>query len=151
MAKVLDSYNKSSLLRVKIKFNSEIIKFNLFKELKINDNILDTELLSQAKYYGFILMLFGKLKTQFELIKNDRKSLGSKLYVKYKKEVVNGRPINDEVAKSKVLINKEYIQLTKDCIKAKDDVDTIYACMKAFEQRKDLLQTLSSNTRKFNR
>jgi hypothetical protein len=47
-----------------------------------------------------------------------------------------------------VVSRKSYVKITNMCIKAKDDADTIYAAVRAFEQRKDLLQTISSNRRR---
>lgn len=139
----------SSLPNIRIKYGGEVFKFNLFEELSINEKILDKEIKEQPSYYGFLFMLHKKLKTRFETLKQDRIRLEAELFLQYKNEKQpNGRPLNDEMAKASVLIDKEYVRLTNLCIKAKDDEDSIYACVQAFSQRKDLIQTLSSNNRK---
>lgn len=144
----LKKYKSSSLNNIRIKFNGEVIKFNLFEEVTISQNMIDKEIRVQPSHYAFLLLLHKKLLTQFEDLKLERTKIYSQKFLQAKSELHNGRPLNDDMCKAHANSDEEFVMATKRCIKAKDDADTIYACVKAFEQRKDLLQTLSSNLRK---
>lgn len=132
---------------VSITYNGEKIKFNLGKEVQIDEDDLEKELQGQPNKYGFLLLLHKKLLTEFEIAKTTKKKKWAHLYLKAKEEMRNGRPINDDMAKASADSNSKYIELCLRCIKIKDSADTIFAAVKAFEQRKDLMQTLSSNIR----
>lgn len=143
------SHRKSGVLQVHIKYGKEVIKFNLWQELRIDEDKLNSELTKQANKYGFLLMLHKKLLTQFEELKVNRKEVFGRLFSEAKKSIVKatGRPMSDDTAKIWVEAHKDYTHITRQCIKAKDDADAIFACVRAFEQRKDLIQSLSSNIR----
>lgn len=144
----LSDYKTSRLNRITIKWEGETIKFNLFDELKISEAALMKEIKVQPSYYSFLLMLHKKLLTKFEDLKVQRETRYYTAFLQAKEEKNAGRPLNDDVCKARAKTDKEYQILTKACIKVKDDADAIYSCVKGFEQRKDLLQTLSSNIRK---
>lgn len=149
MGKLKDTIRASKIPYIRIKYGEELLKFNLFDELRINENLLDKEVKDQPGYYGFLLLLHKKLLTRFETLKNERVKIKAQLFVKYKEKIGNGgRPLNDETVKAMVDKDKKFQEITEQCIKARDDADTIYACVRSFEQRKDLIQTLSSNNRK---
>lgn len=140
---------KSNLGNVEIQYGNELIKFNLPYELKIHgEEFINDDLKQQSTLYGFLLMLHKKLLTSFEHAKTERKRTFGVLMFKAKEEKLNGRPLSDDLSKAWVEKHIKYIKATKHCIEIKDNADTIYSCVKAFEQRKDLMQTLSSNTRK---
>lgn len=146
----LKEYQKSKVNRIKIQYGKETFEFNLFEELKINETIIDRELKEQPSHYGFILLLQKKLTTRFEDLKLERKKIWGELTIKAKSKMQQNtqRPYTDDMCKAWVESHKLYILASQNCIRAKDDADSIFACVKAFEQRKDLLQTISSNRRK---
>ena len=147
----LRDHSKSQLNKINITLSGEHFKFNLFQELIIGeDEFLNDNLKTQPSYYGLLLVLHKKLLTSFEELKTERKRIYGKLFFKAKRETLNNRPLSDDLAKCWVEKHKEFIFISRQCIKAKDNADTIYACVKAFEQRKDLMQTLASNRRKEN-
>lgn len=147
----LNKYRKSELNHIHIKLGREVIQFNLWKELQINEEAIEDELKTQPSYYAFLTTLHKKLLTQFEHLKVDRKKLAATLYLKAKGETHQGRPLNDEMCKASVEKNPKYIRISRACIKAKDDADAILSAVRGFEQRKDNLQTLSANRRQENR
>lgn len=147
---MLKNYKKSGLNTISITYNGEKIRFNLFRELRITDANIDREIKYQPSHYGFLALLHKKLLTRFEELKTEKNRLWGHLYLSAKEKVHAGRPYNDEMCKAYADSHKKYIAAHKACIQAKDDADTIFAIVKAFEQRKDLIQTLSSNNRKFN-
>jgi hypothetical protein len=143
-------FRGSKVSNISIKYGSELHRFNLIDIVQINEHTIERELKRQPGYYGFCLLLQKKLTTLHEELKQERKRLYGKLYLRAKSHLKsdNGRGYSDEAAKAYVLCNKEYVRITKACIESKDHADTMWAVIRAFEQRKDLMQTISSNKRK---
>lgn len=101
--------------------------------------------------YGFALLLQKKLNSNFERLRQDRKKTYGRLYLKAKERLTSKqtkRGYSDEAARAYVLCHPTYVNLTTQCIEAKDMADTMFAVIRSFEQRKDLMQTISSNNRK---
>jgi hypothetical protein len=144
----LKEYRRSSVNRISINYGGEKITFSLWNEVKIDEAAIERELKDQPSHYGFLLLLQKKLNTRFEQLKRARERRYGRLLIKAKEKRVGPRLMNDETAKAWVVSRKSYVKITNMCIKAKDDADTIYAAVRAFEQRKDLLQTISSNRRR---
>lgn len=148
MSRLIKNHQGLSFLSINITYGKEKISFNLLNELRVSEESINTELKLQPSKYGFCLLLHKKLLTQYELLCKQRKKLWGKLFYEAKEtKGANGRLMSDDLAKAYVEKHKRYIEVTEACIKAKDDADTIYACIKSFEQRKDVIQTLSSNLR----
>lgn len=147
----LDKYSETStLMDIQIRYNSEKFKFNLFDEVKVKESQITSELMEQPTKYGFLTLLHThliKLHGDKELSVN---RAFAKAYVKYKKEINKdtGRPNSDDVAKAKAEIEPEHVRLQDELLQTKFDMGRINACVRAFEQRKDILQTLSANRRK---
>lgn len=118
-------------------------------ELKISEAIISTEIKNQPSKYGFLLLLHKKLLTAFEEAKLKRGKIIGMLTLEGKEKLQphTNRPFTDDMVKAWVESHKKYLEASQACIAAKDAADAIYACVKGFEQRKDLLQTLSSNQR----
>lgn len=143
-------FRGSIISNITIKYGNEVHRFNLIDIVEITEYTIDREMKRQPGYYGFCLLLQKKLTTLYERARQKRKRLYGKLYLRAKSNLKSesGRGYSDEAAKAYVLCNKEYIRATEACITAKDHADTMWAVIKAFEQRKDLMQTISSNKRK---
>ena len=147
----LDKYaENSTLMDIFIKYNTEKFKFNLFEEIKIKESQISLELMDQPTKYGFLTLLHTnliKLHGDKELSVN---RAYAKAYVKYKKEnnKETGKPNPDELCKQMAEIDQDYCKYQDELIQAKFDMNRINACVRSFEQRKDILQTLSANKRK---
>lgn len=148
----LEKYaKKSQLMNISVKLGEELFKFNLFEELVVDENIINEEVRSQPTIAGFLSSLAVKL----DRIKEDKLAESDKIYhrlfVKFKKAKNDmGRPNTDDMAKSLTLSHKNYIESTNKYRQAKENSDLIRACVKVFEQRSFLIQTLSANIRKSN-
>ena len=95
------------------------------------------------------------LSVKLERIKDDKEASMNKtyhkLFVKYKSEVAdNGRFPSDDLTKSMVIINKVYQKDLQEYLQAKENANTIKACVTAFQERAYLIQTLSANIRNKN-
>ncbi len=150
MSRLKQYARKSDLMNIKIRYGEEVFKFNLYKETKIDVDSLDRELKEQPSSYSFLTMLHKKLikvKATKEALK-DRAF--ARAYVLHKTAIDDstGRATSKEVAKEKAQINKNFIKSQDEFIQATHDCNIIDSCVRAFEQRKDILQTLSANHRK---
>lgn len=140
---------KSDLMNVKIRYGDETFKFNLYLETKIDIDSLDRELKEQPSSYSFLIMLHKKL-IKVKAVKEALKDRAyAKAFVLYKTSIDDStnRTMSKEVAKEKAQINKAFIKAQDEHIQAVHDCNIIEACVRAFEQRKDILQTLSANHR----
>jgi|LSQX01.2.fsa_nt_gb hypothetical protein len=150
MKKLIKYSEKSNLMNIRIKMGPEIFRFNLFEELKVNENFINDEIASQPTIQGFLGTLFVKL----DRIKSDKEAEVEKVYaelfVKYKGEVDKeiGRFPSDDMAKQKVLKSERYQKALAAHIEAKENAQLIKNCLETFEQRAFLIQTLSANIRK---
>lgn len=147
--KKLNKYRKSSINIVHINYGGKTFNFNIYEETKISEEAMEAEIKTQPSKYAFLFILHKKLLARFETLKQNREQLYARLYGQSKSRVqASGRAYTDEASKAWVEGHKKYKTITEACIKAREDADILQGCVRAFEQRKDLLQTLSSNIRK---
>lgn len=150
MSRINKYAGKSGLMDIHIQLGTEVFRFNLFEELAISEARINTEILEQASSYAFLGMLHKKLvraakDQELEVVK--QYNLG---YIRFKKEMneETGKPINDDLAKAKSATTKEYIEACNRAGEIQEKANLIKVCVDAFEQRKDLIQTISANLRK---
>lgn len=149
MGKLLKYANKSNLMNIEIRIGAEKFKFNLYEELSINNANINDEITIQPQVYGFLGMVVAKLVKALEEAEANKKRISAKLYLKYKdqKAANTGRPNSDDVCKALVENSGVYKKYVGRYLLAKEQLQTIQHSLEAFKQRKDLLQTLSSNNR----
>ena len=141
-------------MEVNIVFNGETIKFNLNDELKISETRMANELKEQPSIYAYISILHKKLIIQHESFEVKLSKMYGKLFNNYKASKTSKhyeqthRPPSDDVCKNYVLGATDYVDLQKKVLKAKEDMLTLGSIVRRFEQRADLIQTLSANMRK---
>lgn len=137
-------------MRVKVSFGKELFEFNLNEELIVNENKINTEVKEQPNSYAFLSMLAKKLLRVYKDSEKQMEKKFSELYVKYKKKLnpATQRPYDKDYAYHIANSNPDYQELKDKFLKAKSDYDTIETCVKSFEQRAFLIQTLSANIRK---
>lgn len=146
----LDKYLiKTDLFQIIVIEGKKETTFNLARELKVSELQINEELKRQPSKYGFALFLHGKLKTNFEELKLERKKIRGRLYRKAKQTKVpsTGRPMSDDAAKAYVESHPQFLKISRRCIRAKDEADQMYSVVRAFEQRSNLIQSISSNLR----
>lgn len=145
----LSNYRKSDINIIDITYGGKRFRFNIWEEVKITEANVESEIKGQASRYAFVFTLHKKLLAKFETKKHERKAAFGRLLSQAKSKVQkNGRPYTDDAAKGWVESHKEYVGLTRECIQIREQADVLLGCVRAFEQRKDLIQTLSSNLRK---
>lgn len=145
--KRISAYKTSPIFVISVNYGGELVSFNLARELRIDIDQIDEELRKQPNHYGFCLLIHKTLLSKFETYKMLRKKTYGRLFIAAKSKKVNGRFMSDDVAKCYVESHPKYINISMKCIKTKDEADKMYSCIRAFEQRKDLMQSISSNRR----
>lgn len=152
MKKLYRYSEKTDLMNIRIKIGTELFKFNLFEELKVNENHLNDEIAHQPPIQAFL----GTLQTKLERIRADKEAELNKIYanlfdlIKSSIEESTHRPPSDDLAKQKVIKNKKYQEALKNYSEAKENYNIIRNCVESFSQRGFLIQTLSANIRKAN-
>jgi len=146
---LLDQAKKSPMMRVRIRIGDETIKFNLAEELNFsNENNMDAYVKNHATQYSFLLMVRSKLIKIKNQAEKEAEELYSKAWAKAKNESTGGRAPANDLCDHKAKVNKKYVAAINILNSTKENLNDVEACIKGFETRKDLLQTLSANRRK---
>lgn len=154
MRKLSSIAEKSSLMFVSITYNGEKIRFNLNEELKIVENNISKDLTSQPRIYAFLSTLHKKLIIQYEGLEAQKNKLYGKLFNSYKISKTTKhyealrRPPSDDICTNLVNTNSQFTELVEKTLQAKQDMLMMASIVRAFEQRADLLQTISANRRR---
>jgi len=151
--KRLEKYAQvSDLMNISIRYGNEKFHFNLFEETKIDENKINYEIKIQPSIYGFLGMLHKKLFRIAKDKKVEMEKIYAKLYVRFKKQIdpETQRLYPKETAQYRATKNSEYQNKIKEYHDAEEKANIIEICTKSFEQRSNLIQTLSANIRKEN-
>lgn len=134
---------------ISIQMGNEKIDFNLFQELTINSADINHEVTRQAQLYGFLGLVAARLTRELERRENSKDKIYERLYVQYKgqKSSATNRVNSDDLCKAKATVHSKYQSALKKYIQVKYDLKRINQALDAFKQRKDLMQTFSSNNR----
>jgi hypothetical protein len=138
---------KSPIMNIKIRYKDEIFKFNLNEEMRVDEGHVNQKIKSHIRGHAFLNVLAVKLKIQYSQAKKALARHESSLLMKFKEK---GRTI----AEAESLMYKKHPELQKqedELLALEEFKDTIDACLKSFEMRKDLLQSLSANVRRENK
>lgn len=153
MSKKLQKYaSTSDLMNISIKYGGKTYKFNLFEELQVSEAQVNRELKTQASSYSFLTTLHKSLVKQYEQAEARKKKVYAQLYVKLKTQSnTGGRPPSDDLVKQQVESNKLYQKVVNNTIQYKYQMGILESAVRSFEQRKDILQSLSANLRNENK
>jgi len=148
--KLLDLAKESKLNNIRIKLGKETIRFNLFEELIVNENKLTDESLEQPLVYGYLGMVHQKLTRLCADAQQEVDKLKSLALVRAKgvADPLSLRAKSKELAEAEAEIDEEYQDALTTLHTLKHQKGILYTCLKSFEQRKDLIQTVSANVRK---
>lgn len=143
----------SSLMDITINWEKQRFKFNLHQELVISEEKINKEVTDQPSSYAFINMLWKKLVLKAEEAKIHWEKTESKEYIRFKKKVNEdtNRPYADDLAKASSKASSLTALAYEEYRKAKNEANTLETCVKAFEMRASLIQTLAANQRSENR
>lgn len=139
---------KSDLTRIVLRVNGEKITFNLYEEVRIQSNNVNKDILAQPRLYGFLGEVHARLVQKMETAEAEKNKVYAKMYIHFKEQKGDsGRNLSDDYAKAKAESSSKYQIAVRYWINSKYEVKRILNCLEAFKQRKDLIQSLSSNLR----
>lgn len=144
MTKLVGFAETSKIMDVAVQYKEEKFEFNLDAELKISESSINSHLKGHVRGYAFLSMLHVKLKIKYRDQGKRIQRLKSKLIYKYK-------PLYKTVTEAEAVMYKEHKELREmedDLLRIEELRDIIEVCVRSFESRKDLLQSLSANNRK---
>jgi len=153
MRKLRDISKTSKVNEIKIKYEGETFRFNLNEELSINTAKINTELKEQPSYYGFLLLLRNRLLTQKEDLERQSDKRYAHVYLRTAEKInpKTNRPFSDKAAIQTAMEDTEYNNIRTKFIQAKQNYNDINSCVVSFEQRAQLIQSLSANLRNENK
>ena len=139
----------SDLMEVEIIYNGKRHRFNLYDELQIKEAAINTNLKTHASSYAFLTMLLAKMLELKKEVETRRKKTYGHLYMRYKDELKsgNGRPISDDATKIRIEANSRYVEKTKELNSIENTILILQNCVRSFEIKQTLLQSLSANIR----
>lgn len=149
MGKIHD-YLNSRVLRLKLTYKGEKIDIDLAKELVINRSEISQALRSQPLSYGFLTGLHAHLKKDERRAELEYKRAYSDRYIRLRKKTnpTTNRPYSDDMCKEMANLDTKVRLLENEAVSLKSKVLIVESAIRSFEQKKDMLQTLSANSRK---
>lgn len=128
-------------LRIIDESKQELV-FDMRNELKINESILQQEMLEQPSKYIYWSSLLEKLKYYQEMEELNLEVIWAKLDGKAREEIKakSEKPTKDQV-ESYIKQQEEYLNQKKVCLHYTHIIGRLQRIVKAFEQRKDMLQS----------
>jgi len=144
MSKKLVGYAKTSdIMNIEVKYGKQVFKFNLDEELRISEDNLNGEIKTHVRSYAFLSMLHKKLSIQ---VVEEEKALRILTNQKVNK-LMSAGGVNITTAKSQTSTSPQVIAKENTIAKMNELRDYVGVAVNSFSIRKDLLQSLSANTR----
>lgn len=148
MSKINKTASTDKLMVLDLTYKGKRYRFNMYEELQIKEINIDKAIKEHPSSYFFLLTLRTNLESNKRLLDAARKRTWNKVYKKEKAYNTGGRPQSDDLCKAKAEASLDYKEATKEWVEAEKAYSLIDNAVKAFEERKALIQTLSANLRK---
>ena len=132
---------------LKVRYEGKVITINITKELSINENIINSQLKESPSSYAFLCMLRNKYIRERDSLERERDIAYSEAWLYYKQSDSN---MNNDTAKHKANTNKKYLSISEKWGRANSKAENLISVCRAFENRENILRTLSANLRKEN-
>lgn len=136
---------KSDIL--KVKYQGKIIRINITKELSINESIINSQLKDSPSSYAFLCMLKNKYIKERDKLDREKEIAYSEAWLYYKS---SDSKMNNDTANHKANTNKKYISIYNKWQKISNIAENLISICRAYENRENILRTISANLRKEN-
>ncbi len=136
---------KVNFNKLKVKFQGNDLEIDLNKELKINEDIINSQLCDSPSSYYVLCSLRDKYIKERNALEREKDEAYSQLWVYYKD--ANERWNNDYVT-NKVISSKKYSSIYERYLKAEARASQFISLCKAYESRTDILRTINANLRR---
>jgi len=134
----------SDMMNIEVVYGTQTFKFNLDEELRIDESAINKHIKGHVRSYAFLSMLYVKLKIK-------QRDQGRVIKRIYNNLIAEYKPKYKTITEAEAVMRKESKKLreAEDLLgKIEEQHDLIGVAVRSFEARKDLLQSLSANTRK---
>lgn len=128
----------------KVSYNGKIYHIDLAEELAIDENMVNTSLKKSPSNYSLLVIIRDRLIYKRDKLEKEKDAAYSKAWLYYKES----SNINNEMASHKAEGNSAYKGAMERYLKAKHKADELIALCRAYENRENILRTLSANLRK---
>lgn len=129
---------------LKILFQGKTYEIDLDQELMIDENMVNQSLRKSPSNYALLTMVRDRLVFKRDKLEKEKDQAYSKAWLYYKE---SGN-VNNETATHKAESNKAYQGALKRWLKADYEATRIISICKAYENRENILRTISANIRK---
>lgn len=136
---------KSDIL--KVRYQGKIIRINITKELAINESIINSQLKDSPSSYAFLCMLKNKYIKERDKLDREKEIAYSEAWLYYKS---SDSKMNNDTANHKANTNKKYISIYNKWQKISNIAENLISICRAYENRENILRTISANLRKEN-
>lgn len=152
MSRLSQFAKKSDLLKIKIQYGKKAYEFNLYDELAMDEDNINKGLKTHITSYAFLAMLHKKCIKAKQQLEAQRKQIYARKYEAFKdqKNESTGRPFSNDLVDLKIQKSPSYIKITDQMFEAIHQCEILEVCVRSFEDRKDIMQSLSANLRKEN-
>lgn len=136
---------KSDIL--KVRYQGKIIRINITKELSINESIINSQLKDSPSSYAFLCMLKNKYIKERDKLDREKEIAYSEAWLYYKS---SDSKMNNDTANHRANTNKKYISIYNKWQKISNIAENLISICRAYENRENILRTISANLRKEN-
>lgn len=136
---------KISLNKLKVKFQGKDLEIDLNKELSINEDIINSQLMDSPTSYYVLSSLKDKYIKERNSLAREKEVAYSELWIYFKD---SNEKWNNDYVNNKVLSSKKYCSICERYMKAEAKANQFISLCKAYETRTDILRTINANLRR---
>ena len=136
---------KIALNKLKVKFQGKDLEIDLNKELSINEDIINSQLIDSPTSYYVLSSLKDKYIKERNALAREKEVAYSELWIYFKD---SNEKWNNDYVTNKVLSSKKYCSICERYMKAEAKANQFISLCKAYETRTDILRTINANLRR---
>ena len=136
---------KVTFNKLKVKFQGKDLEIDLNKELKINEDIINSQLCDSPSSYYVLCSLRDKYIKERNALAREKEVAYSELWIYFKD---SNEKWNNDYVTNKVLSSKKYCSICERYMKAEAKANQFISLCKAYETRTDILRTINANLRR---
>lgn len=131
-----------------IKLPSGVLKGNYFQDLKINPSALNSELQNQPARYAFWAMIVNLQRAFVERLKTELSEYEAQLYLYLRSQKSGSEKMTEKVIEATIMLDTKRRKMADELLRQRLKLEHLVSILTAFQQRKDMLMTLSANLRR---
>lgn len=136
---------KVELNKLKVKFQGKDLEINLNKELAINEDLINSQLMDSPTSYYILCSLRDKYIKERNALAREKDIAYSNLWIYYKD---SNEKWNNDYVTNKVLSSKKYCSIYERYLKIEAKASQFISLCKTYETRMDILRTINANLRR---